>query len=199
MFKFVTASLVSLFCFSAIAAKSIPAGTYTIDTAHSKIGFEVAHLVIASVEGRFVNFDGSINVDKQLDKSKVSLNIDTASINTDNAKRDDHLRSPDFFDTAKNPKITFVAKKITGKAENFKMTGDLTMKGVTKEVTLNSKFLGDVNDPFGNHKIAFVANGKINRKDFGLTWNNIAEAGPVVGDEITLSIKLEANQPIEKK
>jgi polyisoprenoid-binding protein YceI len=191
-------TVVSLLSVSALA-KDIPAGTFAIDTAHSKIGFEIPHLVISTVEGQFSKFDGSITIDKKLEKSKANLNVEVASINTDNKDRDDHLRSPDFFDAAKNPKLTFVVKKISGTPEDLKLTGDLTIKGKTKSVTLNGKYLGEVNDPFGNHKIAFTAEGKINRQEFGLAWSKAVEAGPVVGDEVTLKIKIEANQPIAKK
>ncbi|MEK2644577.1 YceI family protein [Bdellovibrio sp. BCCA] len=199
MKNLILSTLVTLASVTAFAGKTIPAGTYAIDAAHSKIGFEIPHLVIATVEGRFNKFDGSITIDPKLEKSKANLNVDVATINTDNKDRDDHLKSPDFFDVAKNPKMTFVTKKIVGTADNLKLVGDLTLKGKTKEVTLDVKYLGDVNDPFGNHKVAFSATGKINRKDFGLTWSKAVEAGPVVGDEVTLIIKIEANKPIEKK
>jgi polyisoprenoid-binding protein YceI len=199
MTKLMTTAFVTLMSVSAFAGKTIPAGSYTIDSAHSKIGFEVPHLVIATVEGRFKKFDGAITIDPKLEKSKANLNIDVTSIDTDNGDRDSHLKSPDFFDTAKNPKMSFVTKKIVGTADNLKLVGDLTLKGKTKEVTLDVKYLGDVNDPFGNHKIAFTATGKINRQDYGLTWSKAVEAGPVVGDEITLTIKVEANKPIDKK
>lgn len=198
MKKFIIGAAIGLISFSAMA-KDIPAGTYAIDTAHSKIGFEIPHLVISTVEGQFSKFDGSITIDSKLDKSKANLNVDVSSINTDNKDRDDHLRSPDFFDVAKNPKLTFVVKKISGTPEDLKLTGDLTIKGKTKSVVLSGKYLGEVNDPFGNHKIAFTATGKINRKDFGLNWSNVVEAGPVVGDEVTFNIKIEANKPIAKK
>lgn len=198
MNKLILSSLITLLALPAFA-KSIPAGTYTVDAAHSKIGFEVPHLVIATVEGRFTKFDGSITIDSNLNKSKATLDIDAASVNTDNTQRDDHLKSPDFFDAAKSPKLSFVTKKIVGSADSLKIIGDLTIKGKTKSVTLDVKYLGEVNDPFGNHKIAFSATSKINRKDFGLNWSNMVEAGPVVGDEVTLVIKIEANKPIEKK
>lgn len=199
MTKLMTTAFVTLMSVSAFAGKTIPAGTYAIDSAHSKIGFEVPHLVIATVEGRFTQFDGSITIDPKIEKSKANLNVDVASVDTDNKDRDTHLKSPDFFDAAKNPKMTFVAKKVIGTADNLKLVGDLTLKGKTKEVTLDVKYLGDVNDPFGNHKIAFTATGKINRQDYGLTWSKAVEAGPVVGDEVTLTIRVEANKPIDKK
>lgn len=200
MKKLILSTFVTLASVTALAAgKTIPAGSYAIDTAHSKIGFEIPHLVIATVDGRFTQFDGNITIDSKLDKSKANLNIEVASINTDNKDRDDHLKSPDFFDAAKNPKITFVSKKVVGTADDLKLVGDLTIKGKKKEVTLDVKYLGDVNDPFGNHKVAFSASTKIKRQDFGLTWSKAVEAGPVVGDEVTLLIKIEANKPIAKK
>ena len=192
------ASALILSSASSFAGKAIPAGTYTVDAAHSKIGFEIPHLVISSVEGHFSKFDGSITIEDKIEKSKASLNIETASINTDNKDRDDHLRSPDFFDAAKNPKITFVTKKVVGTAENLKLVGDISIKGKTKEVTLDVKYLGDVKDPWGNNKIAFTAIGKINRQDFGLTWSKVVEAGPVVGDEVTLQIKVQASKQAAK-
>lgn len=198
MNKLIIGTLITLASASAFAGKTIPAGTYSVDPAHSKIGFEIPHLVIATVEGQFSKFDGAITIDSKLEKSKANLNIDIATINTDNKDRDDHLRSPDFFDAAKNPKLTFVVKKIMGSAEDLKLVGDLTLKGKTKEVTLDAKYLGDVNDAYGNQKIAFTATGKINRKDFGLTWSKAVEAGPVVGDEVTLHIKIQAGRPLKK-
>lgn len=198
MKKLMMTGLVTLMTLPAFA-KSIPAGTYTIDAAHSKIGFEATHLVIATVEGRFKKFEGTIVIDEKLNKSKATLDVDVASIDTDNSQRDDHLKSPDFFDAAKTPKLLFVTKKIVGTADKLKLVGDLTIKGKTQEVTLDVKYLGDVNDAYGNHKVVFSGEGKIKRKDFGLNWNSMVEAGPVVGDEITLSIKIEANKPVAKK
>lgn len=194
----VTAGLVTLMTLP-VFAKSIPAGTYTIDTAHSKIGFEATHLVIATVEGRFKKFEGTIVIDEKFNKSKANLDVDVTSIDTDNTQRDDHLKSADFFDTAKTPKLLFVTKKIVGSADKLKIVGDLTIKGKTKEVALDVKYLGDVNDAYGNHKVVFSAEGKINRKDFGLNWSSMVEAGPVVGDQIKLLIKIEANKPVAPK
>lgn len=194
----ILSSLVTLASLSAFA-KNIPAGTYNIDPAHSKLGFEIPHLVISTVEGRFAKFDGSLTVDSKLDKSKANVSIDVTSISTENKDRDDHLKSPDFFDVAKYPKMTFVTKKVIGNGDNLKIVGDLTLKGKTKEVTLDVKYLGDVKDGYGNSKVAFSATGKINRKDFGLTWSSMVEAGPVVGDEVTLVLKIQAAKPADKK
>ncbi|WP_413582296.1 YceI family protein [Bdellovibrio sp. HCB288] len=193
-----TATIITLLSTAAFA-KSIPAGTYTLDSAHSQVGFEVPHLVISSVDGRFTKFDGSITIDSKLEKSKANLNVDVNSIDTANADRDKHLKSPDFFDAAKNPTMKFVTKKVIGSADDLRLVGDLTIKGKTKEITLAVKYLGDVKDAYGNQKIAFTATGKINRQEFGLTWSQAVEAGPVVGDEITLNIKIQGNKPVDKK
>jgi polyisoprenoid-binding protein YceI len=154
--------------------------------------------VISTVEGQFNKFAGSITIDPKLEKSRAELSIDVTSIDTANKDRDDHLRSADFFDTAKSPKMSFIVKKVVGTSDDLKLIGNLTIKGTTKEITLDTKYLGDVNDAYGNQKIAFTATTKINRKDFGLTWSSAVEAGPVVGDEVTLKIKIQAGRPIKK-
>lgn len=198
MKSLIASTALTLLASSAFAA-DIPAGSYNLDVAHSKVGFEIPHLVISTVEGRFDKFDGSVVIDPKLEKSKVNVSIDVATIDTANKDRDDHLRSADFFDAAKFGKMTFVSKKITGTPDALKITGDLTIKGKTKSVTLDAKYLGDVKDAYGNHKVAFTATTKINRKDFGLTWNAAVEAGPVVGDEVTLNLKVQAAKPVDKK
>ncbi|MFN3453780.1 MAG: YceI family protein [Pseudobdellovibrio sp.] len=169
-------------------------GTYTLDAAHSKVGFEIPHLVISTVEGRFTKFDGDFEIAKKFTDSKVTANIDINSIDTANADRDKHLKSADFFDVEKYPKMTFKSKKITGSEKNFKIVGDLTIKDVTKEVTFDGKYLGNVADAFGNTKAAFTATTKINRQQFNLKWSKLAEAGPVVGDEVTISLKIQGTK-----
>lgn len=175
------------------------AGAYDIDPMHSKVGFEVPHLVISTVEGAFRKYDGKLVLDQKFEKSSVEANIEIGSVDTGVAKRDDHLKSPDFFDVAKFPKMTFKSLSISGKPESFKLTGDLTIKGITKKVTFDAKYLGTVVDGYGNQKAAFDAKAKINRKDFGLTWNAMVEAGPTVGDEVTLSLRIQAGRPAPKK
>lgn len=167
------------------------AGKYALDTAHSKVGFEIPHLVISTVEGRFAKYDGEIELAEKFTDSKVTASIDVSTIDTSNGDRDKHLKSADFFDVAKYPKMTFKSKKITGTAENFKVVGDLTIKDKTKEVTLDGKFLGVVKDGYGNEKAAFNATTKINRQEFGLKWSKAVEVGPVVGDEVTISLKVQ--------
>lgn len=175
-------------------AQSLPAGSYDIDVAHSKVGFGVSHLVIATVEGRFKDFGGVIVIDPKLANSSVEATIQTASIDTGIEQRDEHLRSADFFDVGKpeNSKITFKSKKITGSAKSLKVSGDLTIKGVTKSVVLEGRYLGAVKDGFGNEKVAFEFKTQIKRQDFGLTWSQMVEAGPVVGDQVTITMAIQA-------
>jgi polyisoprenoid-binding protein YceI len=177
----------------------IEGGKYSLDAAHSKVGFDVSHLVIASVEGRFNGVTGEIEMGKKIEDTKITAKVDIKTVNTGNGDRDKHLMSPEFFDAEKFPEMTFVSKSISGKADALKIKGDLTMHGVTKAVTLDGKYSGVANDPFGNTKIAFQAKAKINRKDYGLTWSKMVEAGPVVGDEVMIELKVEAGKPTEKK
>lgn len=178
--------------FTLAAKVNVAPGTYNIDPMHSKVGFEIPHLVISTVEGTFGKFEGTITADKDITKSKVEVSIDAASINTGVDKRDEHLKSADFFDAAKNPKLTFVSKKITASGSGLKVLGTLTIKGVSKDVTLDASYLGQVKDGYGNEKIAFKAKTKISRKEFGLTWNNMVEAGPVVGDQVEIQLNIQA-------
>lgn len=184
---------------SLASTPKIEGGKYSLDAAHSKVGFDVSHLVIASVEGRFNGVTGEIEMGKKIEDTKITAKVDIKTVNTGNGDRDKHLMSPEFFDAEKFPEMTFVSKSVSGKAEALKIKGDLTMHGVTKAVVLDGKYAGVANDPFGNTKIAFQAKGKINRKDFGLTWSKMVEAGPVVGDEVMIELKVEAGKPTEKK
>ncbi len=184
---------------SLASTPKIEGGKYSLDAAHSKVGFDVSHLVIASVEGRFNGVTGEIEMGKKIEDTKITAKVDIKTVNTGNGDRDKHLMSPEFFDAEKFPEMTFVSKSISGKADALKIKGDLTMHGVTKAVVLDGKYAGVANDPFGNTKIAFQAKGKINRKDFGLTWSKMVEAGPVVGDEVMIELKVEAGKPTEKK
>jgi polyisoprenoid-binding protein YceI len=188
----------TLVSISAFAAPKIDPGTYSVDPAHSKVGFEVSHLVISTVEGRFNAVTGSITMGKKLEDLKIDASIDASSVSTGNNDRDKHLKSPDFFDVTKFPKITFVSKSVSGSADHLSVKGDLTIHGVTKAVTLEGKYTGVVNDPFGNTKVAFAGRGTVSRKEFGLLWNKAVEAGPVVGDEVTLDLRIEAGKPTAK-
>ena len=181
----------AVFC----AAPASFAATWDIDPAHTNIGFVAKHLVVAKVRGGFKNFKGTVHIDeKDLSKSKVEVEIDAASIDTGIAKRDDHLRSADFFDVKNHPKILFKSKvvKQNGKGE-LEIIGDLTMRGVTKPVLL--KVVGpspEVKDPGGNPHIAFSAEGEVSRYDWGLKWNRALEGGGVtVSEQIQLVIDSE--------
>ena len=187
----------AVFALSAHAA-AYKAGSFPIDGSHTKVGFEIPHMVISSVDGTFSEVEGNVTLADKFEKSSVKASVDVKSINTGNGKRDDHLRSPDFFDVAKHPKMTFESTAIKGTQESFKLEGKLTIHGVTKPVTFEGKYLGLVNDGFGNERVAFTATTKVNRKDFGLTWNKAIEAGPVVGDELTINLKVEAARPLKK-
>lgn len=166
--------------------------TWQLDASHSSIGFSVKHLMIATVKGSFGAFEASFSGDENdLAKAQVSAKIDTATINTANDQRDGHLRSPDFFDAENFPAITFVGKRIVGDAfGDFKIVGDLTIRGVTKEITLDATFEGRAKDPWGNSRLGYTAKGKINRTDFGLNWNQALEAGGVlVSEEVKISVE----------
>jgi polyisoprenoid-binding protein YceI len=168
--------------------------TYAADPAHSHIDFSVRHLMISKVRGAFESFTATLEVPDGTNlPSAVSAEIDAASIDTRVADRDSHLRSADFLDAATYPKLTFQSRSISGDASGFTIEGDLTIHGVTKPVTFDAEFEGSGKDPWGNDRAAYSASAKINRKEFGLTWNQALETGGVaVGEEITISIQLEA-------
>jgi polyisoprenoid-binding protein YceI len=168
--------------------------TWNIDSSHTHSAFTIRHMVIANVRGEFGKTTGVVKLDdKDITKSSVEAEIETASINTREAKRDEHLRSPDFFDASKHPKITFKSTKVEKAGENkLKVTGDLTMHGVTKPVVLEVEGpTAEVKDPWGNTRRGVAARTTVNRKDFGLNWNKAVEAGPVVGDEVKIEIETE--------
>jgi polyisoprenoid-binding protein YceI len=168
-----------------------PVGEYVIDTAHTKIGFEVTHLVISTVEGRFTKFDGVLILDKKLSNSKVTANVQMSSVDTTDIDRDKHLKSADFFDADKFPLMTFVSDSFAGSNAKLKIKGKLTIKGISKEVTFDAKLSNEITDPWGKKRVAISGTTKVNRKDFGIVWGKIMEAGPVVGDEVIISIKAE--------
>lgn len=167
--------------------------TWKPDKVHSNVGFSVTHLVISEVEGKFSDYDATLITDAKGKPEKIDAVIKVASITTDNADRDKHLRSDDFFAAEKYPELTFVSKSIKSTGKNsYKITGDLTMRGVTKTVTLNAKFNGEVKDPWGNTKSGWSATTSVNRFDYGLQWNKAIETGGlVVGKDVTINLKLE--------
>jgi polyisoprenoid-binding protein YceI len=169
--------------------------TWNIDTSHSGVHFSVRHMVIAKVRGTFDRWQGTFQFDEQnLAASKVSVRIEAASLNTREEKRDGHLRSPDFFDVEQYPELTFESTKVEKASDvRYRVTGNLTLHGVTKEVVLDAESLGSGKDPWGNERAAFEAKTTINRKDYGLNWNQALEAGGVlVGENVDISLDVQA-------
>jgi len=168
---------------------------WAIDPTHSSVDFSIRHMMIAKVKGSFNQFEASIEADPEdLTTADISFSVDAASIDTRNDDRDNHLRSADFFDVENHPKLTFKATKIvkTGDGE-YDVTGDLTIRGVTRSETFKVTFEGSGKDPWGNHKAGFSAEGTIKRSDYGLTWNAALETGGVlVGDDVKIHIEVEA-------
>lgn len=167
---------------------------WAIDATHSEISFRVKHLMISNVKGNFNDFSAEIYTsDNDVVTSDVNVSINAASVTTANADRDGHLKSADFFDVENHKQITFVGtsvKKVDD--ENYKLTGNLTIKGVSKAITLDVEFGGIMKDPWGNEKAGFTVNGKINRTDWGLNWNAALEAGGVmVSDEVKVAAEIE--------
>lgn len=180
----------------AALAWALPAGaaTYTIDASHSSVSFKVRHMGVANVKGFFGDFAGSFEFDPANDKAwRAEATIQTASIDTDDQKRDDHLRSADFFDAANHPTITFKSTGVTKGADSvYKLAGDLTMRGVTRPVVLDLELVGTVKDPWGNERAGFSATGKVNRKDFGVSWSKALDnGGLVVADDVTIMLEIE--------
>ena len=170
------------------------ADTFVVDKAHSEATFQVRHMM-SKVSGKFDDFRGKINIDRaKPSASSVEFNIKTASINTGNAGRDKDLRSPNFFDAEKNPEITFKSERITPTKEKnvYDVTGNLTMHGVTKKVTLPVEFLGFMKDPWGNERGGFAVSTKLDRKEYGINWNKALDNGGVLlGDDVEVTINLE--------
>jgi len=168
--------------------------SWVIDPTHSEIQFKVKHLVISTVTGSFKTFEGTVETDgDDLTTANINFSADIASIDTNQAQRDEHLRSAEFFDAANHPKMTFTSSSLEKTGDDtYKLKGDLTMKGVTKPVVLDAEYGGAMTDFYGQNKVGFEITGKINRKDFGLTWSATTEAGGVVvGDEIKLAINIQ--------
>ncbi len=176
------------------AGSAMAQTTWSIDKAHSKIGFSIPHMAISEVEGNFKDFDASV-VSKAADfnGAEVTFSAKTASIDTDNERRDNHLKSPDFFDAEKNPELSFKGNLVK-QGGKYKLKGDLTMHGVTKPVEFDVTYGGTMNTGRGE-KAGFKISGKINRQDFGLTWANKTPTGElVVGDEVDIIGKIELDK-----
>ena len=166
---------------------------WVLDPTHSEVQFKVKHLVISTVTGAFKSFEGSLETDTEdFQNAKVNVTLDVNSIGTNQEQRDGHLKSGEFFDAEKYPKISFTSTSLTKDGDDYKLTGDLTIKDVTKPVTLDVEFGGSAADFYGNTKAGFDVTGKINRKEFGLTWDGITEAGAiVVGEDIKLHASVQ--------
>jgi len=166
---------------------------YDVDMDHSTIGFSVAHMVVSKTTGRFMEATGVVEMDAEARQFKtIEATIKTASINTNHQKRDSHLRAPDFFDVEQFPTITFKMKTYQTAGDRYTAVGDLTLRGVTREITLSGTFNGVSKDPWGNTRAGFAATGKINRKDFGMVWNKTLDTGGVaVGEDVTIQLDIE--------
>jgi len=178
------------------SAASADTAEWAIDASHSHVGFTVSHLVVSKVNGRFKDVSGKASLDEaDLTKSSVDLLIKVNSISTDDDKRDAHLKSPDFFDAAKFPEIKFHSTKIVRGGQGFKVTGDLTIRDKSKSVTLDGTLSKPIKSPWGKDVRGAEFKGKINRGDFGLSWNKSLDGGGVVvGDVVTLDVALEINK-----
>ena len=166
---------------------------WNLDTTHAEVGFAVKHLMISTVKGRFKTFTGTGETNPDGTLKSVDMSIDAASIDTNVQQRDDHLRSADFFDAANFPHLAFKSGLITQKGADVTITGDLTIRGATHPVTLTGEYTSPSKDPWGNQRAALAVSGKLNRKDWGLGWNQILEAGGVaVAEEVKLHIEVEA-------
>ncbi|MCE9501258.1 MAG: YceI family protein [Leptospira sp.] len=177
-----------------LAFTGVNAGQFEVDPGHSSVNFQVRHLV-TNVNGLFTDFNGSFTFDeKKPETSKVSFKVKVTSINTNEKKRDDHLRSEEFFDIKKFPEMSFESTKIASAGKNkYKLEGNLTIKGVTKKVVFDTEYTGTGKDPWGNVKSGFSASSVINRKDFGINWNKTLDnGGYLVGDEVKITVNVEA-------
>ena len=168
--------------------------TWKLDPAHSTIEFVAKHMMITTVKGRFTEFDGTIVADEEnLADSRVDVSMKAASLDTRNEQRDQHLRSADFLDVENQPDVAFRSTAISGTKEHFKLTGDLTIRGTTRPITLDVTFEGNGKDPWGGTRSSFSATGKFDRRDYGLTWNVALETGGIlVSNEVKINIEAQA-------
>ncbi|RYG04211.1 MAG: polyisoprenoid-binding protein [Chitinophagaceae bacterium] len=168
---------------------------WVLDPVHTQIQFKVRHMMISTVTGSFSDYEGTVETEEEdFMKAKVNFSAEVGSLSTGSAERDAHLKGPEFFDSAKHPLITFKATKYESVDDDgsYELYGDLTVKGVTRSLRLDVEFGGVVKDPWGNTKAGFTINGKINRKDFGLEWNVVTEAGGIlVGEEVKIALEVQ--------
>jgi polyisoprenoid-binding protein YceI len=172
----------------------VPTGTWNVDRTHSRVGFAVKHLGIATVRGTFKEFEGTLEVGEGLSSAKARGTVKTASIDTNDKTRDEHLRSADFFDAENNPEITFESTSIEATGEDeWKVVGDLTISGITKEIELDAEVGGTENDPWGNERIGLEASGQISRSDYGMKFNIALGSGNVVvSDKVKIILDISA-------
>ncbi|MEP2771055.1 MAG: YceI family protein [Fulvivirga sp.] len=187
--KKLTLSFIALLATSVVFGQS----TWNLDNSHSNIGFTVDHMVISETEGEFQNFTATVTSDKSdFNGAEITFTADVNSINTDNEKRDGHLKSDDFFGAEKYPKITFKGKLVKKSNSDYELKGDFTMKGVTKKVTFPVDYRGTIKDPYGMTRAGFKIKGVVNRTDYGLKWNSLTEAGGmVVGEDVNIICNVE--------
>ena len=175
--------------------------TWKFDPMHTSIEFSVRHMMVSRVKGRFGTISGAIDLDESnLINSSLEVEVDTASVDTGLSPRDNDLRSPNFLYVEKYPRMTYKSRRIEPRKDGYQVIGDLTIRGVTREVVLDADFAGIVTDPYGNVRAGFSAETEIDRKDFGLEWNMALEAGGVlVGDKVKISVEAEAVREGEKR
>jgi polyisoprenoid-binding protein YceI len=176
--------------------------TWNIDPSHSDVHFSIRHMVVSKVRGRFTKVSGSLELDENdLTRSAVEATIDASSIDTGTEKRDAHLRSPDFFDVENFPELRFRSKRIEKvDGDRYRVVGDLTIHGVTRELAFDVEYGGRAKDPWGNERVGFVATASLDRKDYGLGWNQVLEAGGVlVGDRVEIELDVQAVKAAAEK
>jgi polyisoprenoid-binding protein YceI len=183
-----------LFLISSSLGAAVPdyiPGRYEVDNAHSRVSFIIPHFVISEVEGRFNEVKGEFTLAKPFTNSKFTATVPVKTIDTGIQKRDDHLRSKDFFEVEKYPDMKFTSKSITGTPESFKLVAALTIKDVTKDVTFDGKYTGSVKDSWGQQRAALQATATINRKDFNINYDDKVDLGPAVGNEVKIRLWTE--------
>lgn len=178
------------------ATLGLTPGVWTVDNSHSTVGFIARHVVVAKTRGKFTDYSGSVTVGDTLADTKVEATVQLASVTTGDDNRDNHLRTADFFDIENHPTMTFVSTGIVPDGDDYKLNGDLTIRGVTKPVSFDLEFEGVSGDPWGGTRAGFEAKTEINRKDFGLEWNVALETGGVlVGDKVKIELEVELIAP----
>lgn len=177
-----------------VLAAGAQAATYEIDASHSSVSFKVRHMMVSKVTGVFETFSGTLDfVEGDPGAWSVAAVIDMASVNTNDAKRDEHLRSPDFFDVEGHPEMVFKSTGVKADGGDYVLAGELTLMGVTRPVELELEFNGEIDDPWGNTRAGFSASGKLDRRDFGMSWNKTMDKGGiVVGNEVSFELEVEA-------